>query len=136
MVAQEYSQLISICDEQLEYAHVIDNINLIKNLNIVDYIKNNFPEEYKYRLPFFFRLFFLAAKEIKETNAHCILDTWKDTLTVKKIALSKDNRDYMYMYLFVMIFIRLYAYDDYKDVFDHLYTDALSLCNPLEVVDD
>lgn len=136
MTAPECSQLINVCNEQLEYAHIIDNINLVKKLNIIDYVRGNFPKQYREHLPFFFRLYFLAAKEIKESNAHTILNTWKDTLNIQKIGLSKENIDYMYMYLFTMIFIKLYAFEDYKDIFEHMYADALSLCNPLEAIND
>lgn len=130
MTTQNYSDLKTICKEKIEYAAILTHIDTIRQFNIAEYVKTEFPQKYKNRLPSSFRAFILAVTRIKPSEVTSFLESWKEKLKDPMVGLSEDNVDYFYIFMYALLFIRLYAYSEHKELFDRLYSDIISLCNP------
>lgn len=119
--------LYKVCSVPLEHSQLLSFIDKIELLDVKEYVLHNFPQRYSLKLPSCLRPYIIAIKTMAPMEISKFLKAYKTTLQDPLLSLSDDNVNYMYMLIYVLLFIRLFAFDDYSKLFYKLYSQVLSL---------
>ena len=128
MVTHQYSELYKACNAPLEHSPVLTYIADVKDIDIADYAAQHLSDTGN-KLPNSLRPYIIAVKTMSHSEAPKYLEAYKTALRDPLLNLAEENADFFYMVLYVLLFIQLFAFDEYSNLFYKLYSQMLSLFN-------
>lgn len=117
----QYSNLCRACEAPITRSTVLNQIDAVQTL--AEDISESCPRN----LPSSLRPYVIAVKDIRQDESEAYLASWKTKLKSPMLDLSDEVAGYLYILIYSMLFIHLFALNDYSELFYKIYTQLMSL---------
>lgn len=117
----QYSNLCRACEAPITHSTVLNQLDAAQDL--ADSIHNSCKKS----LPSSLRPYIIAVRDIRQDESEAFLASWKTKLQSPVLNITDDLAKCLYILIYVMLFIQLFAINDYQDIFYKIYTQLISL---------
>lgn len=117
----QYSNLYKACEAPITHSTVLNQISTVQDL------ADNISDSCNKRLPSSLRPYVIAVRDVRQDESEAYLASWRAKLQSPMLSITEDTAKCLYMLVYVMLFIQLFALNEYRDLFYKIYTQIMSL---------
>ena len=116
----QYSNLCKACEAPITHSTVLNQLDAVESLadSLQDSCNKNLPSS--------LRPYVIAVRDIHQDESEAYLASWKSKLQSPLLNLTDDLAKCLYVLIYAMLFIQLFALNDYQDLFYKIYTRLIS----------